>query len=74
MRDVAIIGVGIGQFGEIWDKSFRDLFVDAALVLPDDSQKRELDPSDEEDGSQDRGPPRGDYMGIEQADDQGNRN
>ena len=31
MRDVAIIGVGIGKFGEIWEKSMRDLFVEAAL-------------------------------------------
>lgn len=29
MRDVAIIGVGITKFGELWNSSFRDLFVDA---------------------------------------------
>lgn len=31
MRDVYIIGVGMTKFGELWDKSFRDLFVEASL-------------------------------------------
>lgn len=31
MRDVAIIGVGLTQFGELWDRSFRDLFVEAGV-------------------------------------------
>ena len=32
MRDVAIIGVGMNEtWGELWDKSLRDLFVEAAL-------------------------------------------
>jgi acetyl-CoA C-acetyltransferase len=31
MRDVYIIGVGMTKFGELWDKSLRDLFVEAAL-------------------------------------------
>ena len=31
MRDVAIIGVGLQKWGELWEKSFRDLFVEAAL-------------------------------------------
>ncbi len=31
MRDVYIIGVGMTKFGELWDKSLRDLFVDASL-------------------------------------------
>lgn len=31
MRDVAIIGVGMQKWGELWEKSFRDLFVEAAL-------------------------------------------
>ena len=31
MRDVAVVGVGITKFGEIWDKSLRTLFVEAAL-------------------------------------------
>jgi len=29
MRDVAIIGVGLTKFGELWDKSFRQLIVEA---------------------------------------------
>lgn len=29
MRKVAIVGVGCTNFGELWDKSFRDLFVEA---------------------------------------------
>jgi acetyl-CoA C-acetyltransferase len=29
MRDVAIIGVGLTQFGELWDKSFRHLTAEA---------------------------------------------
>ncbi|MGQ9559789.1 MAG: thiolase domain-containing protein [Candidatus Oleimicrobiaceae bacterium] len=30
-REVAIIGVGLSPWGELWDKSLRDLFVEAAL-------------------------------------------
>jgi acetyl-CoA C-acetyltransferase len=30
MRDVAIIGAGMTRFGEIWNQSLRDLFVEAA--------------------------------------------
>jgi len=29
MRDVAVIGVGLTQFGELWDKSFRQLIAEA---------------------------------------------
>jgi len=29
MRDVAIIGIGMTKFGEIWEKSFRDLVAEA---------------------------------------------
>ncbi|MFP4006027.1 MAG: thiolase domain-containing protein [Candidatus Hadarchaeia archaeon] len=29
MRNVAIVGTGMTKFGELWDTSFRDLFVDA---------------------------------------------
>ncbi len=29
MRDVAVIGVGLTKFGELWDKSFRDLIAEA---------------------------------------------
>ncbi len=31
MRDVYIIGCGMTKFGEIWESSFRDLFVEAGL-------------------------------------------
>ena len=31
MREVAVIGVGMTKFGEIWDMSLRDLFVEAGL-------------------------------------------
>jgi len=31
MREVAVIGVGMTKFGELWDMSLRDLFVEAAL-------------------------------------------
>jgi acetyl-CoA C-acetyltransferase len=31
MREVAVIGAGMTRFGELWDMSLRDLFVDAAL-------------------------------------------
>ncbi len=30
MRDVAIVGAGMTQFGELWDMSLRDMFVEAA--------------------------------------------
>ncbi|MCG2827327.1 MAG: thiolase domain-containing protein [Thermoplasmatales archaeon] len=31
MRDVAVIGVGVTKFGELWEKSLRDLIVEAGL-------------------------------------------
>ncbi|MBC7114593.1 MAG: acetyl-CoA C-acetyltransferase [Archaeoglobi archaeon] len=37
MRDVAIIGVGCTKFGELWDKSFRDLFIEAGLKALEDA-------------------------------------
>jgi acetyl-CoA C-acetyltransferase len=30
MRDVAVIGIGMTQFGELWGKSIKDIFVEAA--------------------------------------------
>jgi len=36
MREVAVIGVGCTKFGEKWETSFRNLFVEAgALALED---------------------------------------
>lgn len=43
MRDVAIIGVGMTKFGELWEKSFRDLFVEAALAAIDDAGVDHID-------------------------------
>ena len=31
MKDVAVIGVGMTKFGELWNKSIKDIFVEAAL-------------------------------------------
>lgn len=31
MRDVAVIGVGMTKFGELWEQSIRDMFAEAAL-------------------------------------------
>ena len=43
MRDVAIIGVGLTKMGELWEKSFRDIFVEAALGAIDDSGVDHID-------------------------------
>ena len=37
MRDVAIIGVGCTEFGELWEKSFRELFVEAGISAIEDA-------------------------------------
>lgn len=37
MRDVAIIGVGDTEFGELWDRSFRDLGIEAGLKAVEDA-------------------------------------
>jgi|Deesub1362B_J571_1020462.scaffolds.fasta_scaffold00071_91 acetyl-CoA C-acetyltransferase len=37
MRDVAIVGVGCTKFGELWDKSFRELFIEAGLRALEDA-------------------------------------
>ena len=37
MRDVAVIGVGCTTFGEKWESSFRDLFVEAGALALDDA-------------------------------------
>ena len=43
MRDVAVVGVGMTQFGEIWEKSLRDLYVEAALAAMDNAGVDHLD-------------------------------
>lgn len=37
MRDVAVIGVGTTKFGELWDKSFRSLGIEAGLKAIEDA-------------------------------------
>ncbi len=37
MRDVAVIGVGVTKFGELWDKSLRDLTAEAGLKAIQDA-------------------------------------
>ena len=37
MRDIAIIGVGCTEFGELWDTSFRELFVEAGVSAIEDA-------------------------------------
>jgi len=43
MREVAIIGVGMTEFGELWDKSLRDLLVESSLKAMDDAKVDAVD-------------------------------
>ncbi|MFQ5769205.1 MAG: thiolase domain-containing protein [bacterium] len=43
MREVAIIGAGLTKFGELWDKSFRDIFVEAGLAAINNAGVDHLD-------------------------------
>ena len=43
MREVAIIGIGMTDFGELWQLSLRDLFVKAALEAMDDAGVDHID-------------------------------
>jgi len=43
MRDVAIIGIGMTRFGELWESSIRDLCVEAALACFNDAGIDRLD-------------------------------
>ena len=43
MRDVAVIGVGMIKWGELWEKSLRDMFVEAALKAIDDAGVDKID-------------------------------
>ncbi|MEA2097593.1 MAG: thiolase domain-containing protein [Patescibacteria group bacterium] len=45
MREVAIIGIGCTPFGEFWNKSFRDIFVEAGIEAIKDAcvQGKEID-------------------------------
>ncbi len=43
MRDVAVIGVGMTKWGELWQKSLRTIFVETALAALDDSGVERID-------------------------------
>lgn len=43
MRDVAVIGVGMTKWGELWEKSLRDIFVETALIALDDAGVDQID-------------------------------
>jgi acetyl-CoA C-acetyltransferase len=43
MVDVAVIGVGMIKWGELWEKSLRDVFVEAALKAIDDAGVDRID-------------------------------
>ncbi len=43
MRDVAVIGIGMTKFGELWERSYRDLFVEAAAGAMKDAGVDNLD-------------------------------
>ncbi len=44
MRDVAVLGVGINKkWGELWEMSLRDVFVEAALAAIDDAGADHID-------------------------------
>jgi acetyl-CoA C-acetyltransferase len=43
MREVAVIGVGMNKWGELWEKSLRDVFVEAALLALDDAGVDKID-------------------------------
>ena len=43
MRDVAVIGVGMQKWGELWEKSLRDIFSEAAILAIDDAGVDHID-------------------------------
>jgi acetyl-CoA C-acetyltransferase len=43
MRDVAIIGVGMTKWGELWDKSLRTIFTETALLALTDAGVDKID-------------------------------
>jgi acetyl-CoA C-acetyltransferase len=43
MRDVVVIGAGMTKFGELWDKSIKDIFVEASLKAIKDSGVDHID-------------------------------
>ncbi len=43
MREVAVIGIGMTKFGELWTKSLRDIYVEAALKAIKDAAVDRID-------------------------------
>ncbi len=43
MRDVAVIGVGMQKWGELWKKSLRDIFTESALLAIDEAGVDRID-------------------------------
>lgn len=43
MRDVAVIGIGMTKWGELWDKALRDIFTETALLAIDDAGVDHID-------------------------------
>ena len=43
MRKVAVIGIGMNKWGELWDKSLRDIYVESALAAIDDAGVDHID-------------------------------
>ncbi len=43
MKDVAVIGIGMTKFGELWNQSLRDIFVEAALKAIENSKVDHID-------------------------------
>jgi acetyl-CoA C-acetyltransferase len=43
MREVAVIGIGMTKWGELWEKSLRDIYVETALKAIDDSGVDHID-------------------------------
>ena len=43
MRDVAVIGIGMTKWGELWEKSLRTIFVESALLALEDAGVDRID-------------------------------
>lgn len=43
MRDVAVIGVGMQKWGELWERSLRDIFTESAMLAIDDAGVDHID-------------------------------
>lgn len=43
MRDVAVIGIGMTKWGELWKKSLRDIYVETALLALEDAGVDRID-------------------------------